>query len=282
MAPALAHHEEWTGRDVSTDEIERRLAALRRDERDVRTSVMTHLAWVPPEWRERARETLAGLAERHPSRTILLFPEDAEQSGLDAQVSLECFVLPGMERHVCWEVIELTLKGDAAHAPGSIVAPLVLPDLPVFLRWRGRPAFGAPELEQLVDLADRLVVDSAEWPDVPDAYAQLSKLFERVAVSDIAWSRTEAWRRAVADAWPDVPRTVAGPPAEAALVAGWLRSRAGAEVRGEDVDEPAVACEESASELLSRQLDRFGRDRIYEEAVAAATSPPAPRFSITT
>ena len=50
-------------------------------------------------------------------------------------------------------------------APASIVTPLLVTDLPVFLRWRGELPFGAPELEQMVGVCDRLVVDSREWKD---------------------------------------------------------------------------------------------------------------------
>ena len=41
---------------------------------ELRTSTMTHLVWCPPEWRAKARATLAGLLERHPARTIFLIP----------------------------------------------------------------------------------------------------------------------------------------------------------------------------------------------------------------
>ena len=128
--------------------------------------MMTHLGWAPPEWQDAARETLAGLAELHPSRTILLFPQEGGRDALDADVAIKCYSLPELERNVCSEVIELRLHGSLAHAPASVVLPLVLPDLPVFLRWRGRPDFGSPAFEQLVDVVDRLVVDSREWDDV--------------------------------------------------------------------------------------------------------------------
>ena len=65
---------------MTVREIERELARLRDASTEpgapprLRTSVMTHLAWVPERWVGQATETLAGLAERHPSRTILLFP----------------------------------------------------------------------------------------------------------------------------------------------------------------------------------------------------------------
>lgn len=268
----VAHADEWTGRDVKVSAIERELVALRRDTMDLRTSVMTHMAWAPPEWQDAARRTLAGMAERHPSRTILLFPQPGSgRDALDAGLSLQCFTLPGLERHVCSEVIELFLHGDRAAAPASIVLPLVIPDLPVFLRWRGRPDFGEPRFEGLVDAVDRLVVDSAEWPDVPQAYGELARYFDRVAVSDIAWARTIAWRRVLAREWPQLPAALAGPPAEAALVAGWLRSRAGAEVDVEQADSLPHVVDDSPSELLSRELDRFSRDPVYEEAARAAT-----------
>ena len=52
---------------------------------------MTHFAWAPPEWVDAAETTLAGLADRHPSRTILLMPHPDEPDGLDADLSLRCF-----------------------------------------------------------------------------------------------------------------------------------------------------------------------------------------------
>ena len=271
-------------------QLERELAA-RRSDLDLRTSVMTHVAWAPPEWQEAARETLAGLAERHPSRTILLFPQPDGHNELDGDVSLECYELPDLERTVCTEVIEVRLHGDRARAPASVVLPLALPDLPLFLRWRGRPPFGDDVFEQLVDVVDRLVVDSREWPDAPGCYGELVECFDRVAVSDIVWTRTLRWRRAIAPLWPFEPRQlhVVGPEPEAALLAGWLRSRLDrpVELRHEPADriervavdgDEVRAREErwSPSDLLSHELDRFSRDRIYEEAVLAA-SPPSQR-----
>jgi Glucose-6-phosphate dehydrogenase subunit len=274
----VAHVEEWADDCASIAEIEHALVELRfrhgpDAEPDLRTSVLTHLAWVPGEWQEAATATLAGLAERHPSRTLLLFPQRDAEDGLAARVTLECHELPGLERHLCNEVIELHLRGDRARAPASIATPLLLPDLPVFLRWRGRPPFARDEFRQLLELTDRLVVDSAEWPDVPGAYEELADTFEHAAVSDIAWRRTMRWREQLASAWPELPDRVSGPPAEAALVAGWLRSRAGIEVAAEPADELPQAEKRDASDLLSDELDVFGRDPVYEEAVRSAGRP---------
>lgn len=286
---------EWTGRGVDVGSIERRLVALREaveaetEGPDLRTSVMTHMAWVPPDWLQAASETLAGLAERHPSRTILLVPEpDSADDRLDAELSMRCFPLPGQGRHVCSEVIELHLRGKRAVAPGSIVEPLLVADLPVFLRWRGEPPFGAPQFEQLVDVAGRLVVDSGEWSNLPAAFGELDAFFDRVAVSDIAWSRGLEWRRSLAALWPGIKEIkelrVAGPLADTLLLASWLRSRLGREI--ELVHEDCEALElvtvdgesarvpdeepREASDLLSEELDNFGRDPVYEEAVRSA------------
>src|SRR5207248_8745416 len=137
---------------------------------------------------------LAGMAERHPSRTIILIPDaDSGKDQLDASVSLECYALSQLQRDVCSEVIELRQHGRRAKAPASIVQPLLISDLPVFLRWRGEPAWGAPELDQLVGVVDRLIVDSTEWEDLPYPYRHLLGVFDRTAVSDIAWARTSRW-----------------------------------------------------------------------------------------
>jgi glucose-6-phosphate dehydrogenase assembly protein OpcA len=166
--------------------------------------------------------------------------------------------------------VELRLGGPRAEAPASIVTPLLLPDLPVFLRWRGRPPFRTVHFRQLVDIVDRLVVDSAEWPDLPGAYAELEEFFDSVAVSDIAWRRTFPWREALARDWPELPERIAGPPAEASLVAGWLRTRAAAEVTVDAADELPFVTDKDPSDLLSEELDVFGRDPVYEAATRTA------------
>jgi len=292
MAPALATEPfgaEWSGRDTSIAEIEAELAQLlgataeQGAQPNLRTSVMTHIAWVPPEWKGAAEETLSRMAERHPSRTLLLVPRPDEPDGLDARVSIRCF--PIGDHAVCGEVIELALRGNRSLAPASIVLPLLISDLPVFCRWRGQPPFGDPVLEQLVEIADRLIVDSGEWQEL--RFAALVELLDRTAVSDLAWARVGQWRETLAGHWPSIREQeieVSGPPAEAALLRAWLVARLDRPVPaaepagelavrldGEPVAAPASA-PQSPSDLLSAELDRFGPDRVYEEAVRAAAA----------
>ncbi|MEX2102924.1 MAG: glucose-6-phosphate dehydrogenase assembly protein OpcA [Gaiellaceae bacterium] len=277
--------------NVTIRDVERELNGLRDASTEpgqlprLRTSVMTHVAWVPERWAEAAHEVMAELGERHPSRVILLFPRpDDPRDVIDAEVDYRCFVRGGLEREVCSEVISLRLCGSRAKAPASIVQPLLVSDLPVFLRWRGDLPFGSGELEQLADVADRLVLDSREWAEPEQAFARLPELCDRVQVSDIAWARIRPWRLAVAAMWPEVADAgavrVAGPKAEGLLLWRWLATRLGRELELEH--EPAGELElvevdgrpaavrlepKSPADLLSDQLEIFGRDQIYEETV---------------
>jgi len=272
-------------------EIDRELALRRVDpatgEPMQRTSVMTHIAWVPTQWVEAAEDVLTGLADRHPSRTIVLVPDPDAEEGIDANAEVMQFPL-GNGRQVCVETIRVRLNGSRAEVPASVVQPLLLPDLPVFLRWRGVPPFGERPFEELIDVVDRLIVDSTEWPDLPGPYTQLAQVFDRVVVSDIAWARTSRWRPQLASLWPGIKDVktieVTGTEAQANLLAGWLRSRlrhdvalehiqadrlAGVKVDGEPAPFPPGERPDPA-DLLSDELDRFSRDRVYEEAVRSA------------
>ena len=100
-------------------------------------------------------------------------------------------------------------------------------------------------------------------------------------------TRTRDGRAALAALWPEVRSVeklqVTAPLAGALLLAGWLRSRLGRDVelvrraaktvRRVVVDgtpvEPPGGDPPGPSDLLSEQLDVFGRDRVYEAAVAA-------------
>ena len=274
-------------------DIERKLARQRcRQEADgepeLRTSTMTHVVWAPPRWLPRVKRVLGGLAERHPSRTIILVPLPGRRSEVVAETAVRDFPIEG-GREVLSEVIEIRLRGEARRHPASIVLPLLISDLPAFCRWRGRPDWGGHAFHELVEVCDRLIVDSSEWRDVPAAYADLARLFERVAASDLAWRRGLPWRAALAARWPGIRRmerlAVEGPRADAELLAAWLRSSLRREVAltrrdapaltavrvdGDPVTLPSRSGSPTGSELLSAELDTLARDAVFERAVRGA------------
>ena len=115
----------------------------------------------------------------------------------------------------------------------------------------------------------------------------MTQIFDRVAVSDIAWARTSRWRPQLASMWPGIAKVrrikVTGTEAQAHLLAGWLRSRlrheielehapadrlAGVEIDGEAAPFPPGDPPDPA-DLLSDELERFTRDPVYEDAVRA-------------
>jgi Glucose-6-phosphate dehydrogenase subunit len=277
---------------TSIAEIERELGELRMALAEEgapfqRTSVMTHMAWVPEQWLGAAENVLVGLAERHPSRTIVLVPEPDADDALEADVSVDSFATGG-SRSVCTETIRIHLGGSRVEAPASVVLPLLIPDLPVFLRWRGEPDWDSAQFAQLIEVADRLIIDSTEWENLPAPYARLADVFDKVVVSDIAWARTSRWRPQLASLWPGIASVqrirVEGTAAQAHLLAGWLRSRldrsieveheeasrlVGVEVDGEPAPFPPGDAPDP-SDLLSDELETFSRDPVYEAAVRAA------------
>jgi len=296
-APLKSEPLGWSGEDICLADVDSALARLRveaaLDAPSMRTSVMTHIAWVPEEWMERSRQALAGMGERHPSRTILLFPEpDAPDNRIDGWAAVERWEVPGTDRRLVTEVVELTLRGVRAKAPASVVEPLLVSDLPVFLRWRGEPPWGSQELQQLVGVANRLIVDSTEWDDLPYPYRRLGELFPQVTTSDIAWVRTSRWRAHLATLWPAIGgvRTIRvhGTAAQAWLLCGWLRSRLerpeivlehepaekleGVALDGETVPLPP-GDPPAPSDVLSEELERFTRDPVFEAAVLATVEP---------
>jgi hypothetical protein len=274
-----------TLKDTSVAEIESWLDRQRDHEQpSQRTSVATHMAWIPDEWSGAAERVVRALGDRVPSRTLLLRPEpEAATDGFDASIVLERF--SGGRECISAEIVRIHLRGSTAEAPASVVVPLQLPDLPVFLRWRGRPPFGRPRFEQLVGAADRLIVDSREWDRLPSGYAKLAESFDRVAVSDLAWARTLPWRAPLAAMWPEIRQAktlrVVGPRADAVLLRAWLQTRlrrefrlshaAGPKVTRVEVDgvavRPARGLPSTPGDLLSAELESFVRDPVYEAAV---------------
>jgi glucose-6-phosphate dehydrogenase assembly protein OpcA len=274
-------------------EIEHDLARQRCRARDdgtpeLRTSTLTHVVWAPERWRPTARRVLAGLEERHPSRTILLFPEQGRGDLVRARTTVREFELEELGREVISEVIEVRLRGVPARHPASIVLPLLLSDLPAFCRWRGEPGWRSTAFAEIAGVVDRLVVDSAEWRSPTRGHRELIRLFDRIAVSDLAYRRTLPWRVRLAERWPGIRSVksvhVTGPRADALLLRGWLCSRLRRKValrvtRADAVErvtvdgdpvEPPLGDGITPSALLSSELDVITRDRVFEAAVRAA------------
>lgn len=198
----------------------------------------------------RAARTIADLAIRHPSRAVVILADRERTAGI-GDLALFCR-LAGSEatQQVSYEQVLIRAHGDADARLASAVIPLLLPDLPVFLWWTGTPPLQGAHFDALLGLADRLIVDSADFarPDrTLPAIAMVAQAGHgRYGVTDFNWTRLTPWRDLVAQffdvpAWRPFLDGVTGVrvgfavdadgreihPSQALLFAGWLASRLG-------------------------------------------------------
>jgi glucose-6-phosphate dehydrogenase assembly protein OpcA len=250
----------WGATATNIDVLERELARLRRSavahakERGqtlARASVLNLVVYSEREVHaRRAARTVADLALRHPSRAVVVLGDRARE-GIDASVELHCHVPQGDgAQPVLYEQIFARVRGDFDERVASVVIPLLVPDLPVFLWWTGTPPSDARHLDDLVGLADRLIVDSADFARADRTLPEIASLSRlHVGITDLNWARLTHWRELVAQffdvpAWRPFLDVITGirvgfavdmdgrdiHPSQALLLLGWLASRLGWQV----------------------------------------------------
>jgi glucose-6-phosphate dehydrogenase assembly protein OpcA len=151
-------------------------------------------------------ETMVGLGVRHPSRAIVLAADPkAGGPSLSASITAHCHAGLSGDEPICFEVVVLTVRGDAAEHLSGIVAPLLIHDLPTHVWWPGDPPFADPIFDQLVEMGDRVIVDSDEFGDLLHGLRRLTTLRRRSGVGDLAWRRLTWWQELTAEFF-DAPR----------------------------------------------------------------------------
>lgn len=169
-------------------------------------------------------------ASRHPCRLLIVIRRqvDAPVPRLDAEVLVGGRLGPG-------EAVVMRMYGRLGLHAESVTLPLLAPDAPVVTWWHGPP----PQLiahDPLGVFADRRVTDVAQCPDPVGALTQRAEDY-RPGDTDLAWTRTTAWRAELASAFDTVRGTATGgkvvgrteDPATL-LLAGWLSARLGVDV----------------------------------------------------
>jgi glucose-6-phosphate dehydrogenase assembly protein OpcA len=170
-----------------------------------RTSVLNLIVTVLDEGAaDRVVDTMLELGVRHPSRVIVLVPDPhAAGPSLDARIAVHCH--PFQRDRICYEEVVLTVRGDAAEHLSGVVAPLLIHDLPTHVWWPGAPPFDNPVFDQLVEMGDRLIVDSADFEDLLAGLRRLAAVRRRSGVGDLAWERLGWWQELTAQFF-DAPR----------------------------------------------------------------------------
>jgi len=230
----------WSGEGTTPDAIEaalRELLVQRHAENDsfVPARVLNMIAFVDREWSGEIANRLRGVGRYHASRLLVLSYQPGRER-LDAHVSIaaEGEPTPG-ELALLRETVVVELGDRHLDDLFTIADPLVVSDLPTLL-WS--PHGHHEIVDELLGLAQAVLLDSVDEPDPAEAIARAFALSGQAYVVDLAWLRSTPWRERVAAAF-DLPRlrrelraiesvTVRHHPAStvaAMLFVGWLASR---------------------------------------------------------
>ena len=251
---------------VDVARLERELAAMWREsaaggdgggaeEADVtRVCVANLIVYAPRgEGREGIDAVLDEVTQQTPTRAVVLLADTASnESALDAYVSTRCQAAPRGGKQVCGEQVTIEAAGPALEHLATAAEPLLVPDIPTFLWWKDIPHYEDKLFARIVELSDRVVIDSAAFDHPREDLARVAQLVAehtRIALSDLNWGRLTTWRNLLASFWdvdsyrehlgrPDAVEIEFAPPAaakdqtsaQALLLAGWLASRLGWEL----------------------------------------------------
>lgn len=144
-------------------------------------------------------ETVGELMHAHPSRAIVLKPEDAG-ADLHSRVYAQCWMPFGSRQQICCEQIEIVTPEGKLDEVSRVILALLAPDLPAVLWARGDRWFARAGFELLYPLIDKIVLDSCCFPD-PDRGLELLRRLrsrKRPRVGDLSWARLTMWRETIA------------------------------------------------------------------------------------
>jgi glucose-6-phosphate dehydrogenase assembly protein OpcA len=232
----------WRERDTTPGAIETALREMfverHKEERAyVPARVMNLVVIVDADFRGEIENRLQRVGRYHPSRLVLCAVESGRRK-LDAWATIGTEDAPQSgEIAVGRERVELLMGERHLAKLDAIVDPLVVSDLATMV-WA--PHGHADAVDSLRRLAQIVLIDSLEAPDMPSALDRAESLSKDLYVVDLAWLRSTPWRERVAAAF-DSPRrrpelkAISGVTvrhredslASAVLFCGWLGSRLG-------------------------------------------------------
>ena len=230
-----------------------------------RASALTLLVYVDCE--EAAREVsnlIAEVARQNPCRAVMMVVDPkASPACLMASVSAHCHLAADGEKQVCSEQITLNAHGDKGHELVSVVLPLTISGLPIYLWWRAGNFEVPAYFDQILRVTQHVIVDSARFTaagaDLRSLAAWMGKQAGRLRLSDLNWARATPWREIMAQSFDSPERRpyldrirevhieyemesarLSAQRSQSLLLTGWLATRLGwqfdrTESRGENM-----------------------------------------------
>jgi glucose-6-phosphate dehydrogenase assembly protein OpcA len=271
-------------RGINVEQIEKELASMWAKASDgengtrsgvTRACALNLIVYTTPlDDRESLEKLLSQVNEQHPGRTLILVADrETREPKLEAYVSTRCRLLGGAAKQICGEQITIEASGPIVETAATAVAPLLVPDVPVYLWWKDIPHYEDKLFDRMAEMADRIVINSAAFDQPYDDLLRLAKMIadpsRSLRVSDLNWGGLTSWRTLLASFW-DVPEyrllldkidrvAVKYRPSsetseeiapKALLLAGWFSSRLGWKVVGDAVrvNEGVVECDLSSGD----------------------------------
>jgi glucose-6-phosphate dehydrogenase assembly protein OpcA len=235
--------EVWSERDTTPARIE---AALRNivvehhhsDHPFVPARVLNVVVVVDGQFRGEIENRFERVGRYHPSRLVLCAVEEGRTT-LDAWAGVGTEDAEPVPGHiaVARERVELEIGPRHLSKLDTIVDPLLVSDLATMV-WA--PHGHSEALDSLRRLAQIVLVDTQDEPDVAESLERAAELATQAYVVDLAWLRSTPWRERVAASFdpPQLRAELASVAAvtvrhredslaAALLFCGWLSSRLG-------------------------------------------------------
>jgi len=190
-------------------------------------------------------------------------------------------------RH-CFEQTTILTTVSAVRSIAIIIQPLLRPDLPVYLWWVGDPPDNDTLFNNLIELSNRVIVDSTTFFNPEQDIRTLARLLQGTpdcALSDLNWGRITPWRELIAQFFDVLEyrpylsgltsieiehaaaplamptRTALGEvspnPVCALLLAGWLKARLGWSV----VNTPGATIQHTTSGTYHWEMSSIANPR---------------------
>lgn len=201
-------------------------------------TTINFVVWIDdPQYRDWVLERAGRLAEKHPSRTVIL------DSCPDTEGARFIHGKRDDASHVTAQSDRVVI-GSLGMTPDELretTQGLIISDLPTVLWWTPDAISGEPAFEALLDIADALVVDSSGSTTGEASVLELATFFASrptLALRDLAWMRLRPWQDMIAQIFDDANLREelfairklcisSGSAAEALYLGGWLGSRLG-------------------------------------------------------
>jgi glucose-6-phosphate dehydrogenase assembly protein OpcA len=177
-----------------------------------RATALTLLVCVDHE--DAAREVsnlVADVTRQNPCRAIVMLMEpQASPAGLTATLSAHCHMPAAGGKQICSEQITLRARGQTGPELASVVLPLTVSGLPVYLWWRSQRFVVPAYFDQILRVTQHVIVDSARFSatgtDLHELAAWLGRYSGRIRLSDLNWARATPWRELLAQCFDSPDR----------------------------------------------------------------------------